>query len=230
MNYTKDKLKNMKTTIEIELPELPEAKKGHKWEIRGLGWESGKPCEYIFYVIDHKNNHWSFASNIKTGGDNGTIYAELVRTHREDGTPLEIPELPEMPNNVERVEYFGTGMKHEDIGDADTYIFYDREWNHVDILETGGAVNRPSGNNHHYFRVWYKKEKPAPTELSDLIGEDGQKIAYLIDERQKVVPFQLYKQYEDWKDDDFDKIKLKDYYRWSNSPFTKYEDANPFIF
>jgi len=81
----------MKTTIEIELHELPE---GNKWELK----------------------------HVKRGNREIDITYQMKMTHREDGTPLDIPELPEMPDNVERVEYFGVGMKPEDMGDADGFI------------------------------------------------------------------------------------------------------------
>jgi len=96
---------------------------------------------------------------------------KAVRTHREDGTPLEIPELPEMPDNVERVEYFGTGMKPEDMGDADNYLtHYEygafKQWNRLATLDNSENIYKdPTGEDGIYYaRVWYKKEKPAPTE------------------------------------------------------------------
>jgi len=223
----------MKTTIEIELPELPEAKKGHKWEIRGQGWRSKSLCDYAF--IETKVNCKWITGYGTTKGQTGLFYAELVRTHREDGTPLEIPELPKMPDNVERVEYFGTGMKPKDMGDADNYICIaksDKEWQISTLLLKIKDKNPVGYTHYHYARVWYKKEKPKKTELADLIGEDGQKNAYLIDSKGESSSFVLayYRTMDSWKDISFERHELQDNVRWSNSPFTKFEDANPFIF
>jgi len=224
----------MKTTIEIELPELPEAKKGHKWEIRGLGWERKKPSVFAVLWLNDKYRSWDvFPEDAISNINPLCIYAELVRTHREDGTPLDIPELPKMPDNVERVEYFGIGMKPDDMGDADNYICIKINDGHWDLAGTKTTwINKdPVGlNNYHYARIWYKKEKPAPTELSDLIGEDGQKIAYLIKRNGDVKIFRPNIENNIWDEHGISRDGLIKYYRWSNSPFTKYEDANPFIF
>jgi len=68
------------------------------------------------------------------------------------------------------------------------------------------------------------------TQLSDLIGEDGQKIAYLINEHKYLVPFKLSMEDGIWEDSLYTIDELTHEFRWSNSPFTKYEDAKPFIF
>jgi len=220
----------MKTTIEIELPELKEVK-NFKWVIRGYEWKSGYKCKNAF-IEPQVNDDWSYSEG-STSGMRRLLYAELVRTHREDGTPLEIPELPEMPDNVERVEYFGTGMKPEDMGDADAFIYKFKdmgEWVIMQKIESSVKIS-PSGSQGHYARVWYKKEKPEKTKISDLIGEGHQRIAYLIHFQDGIIrQFIPMIKHGEWRDFKSDRASLQIHYRYAHSLNTKFEDANPFIF
>ncbi len=196
-------MKNDKTT-EIELPKPP---KNFEW--RMMGW---------------LQNNDELKANY-----------ELIRTHREDGTPLEIEPIPPMPDNVERVEYFGKGMSPDDMDDADAYIWtrkISKEWFRLDFLK-GGLIDAIPGGRHnlHYARIWYKKQKPAPaykvakkTQLADLIGEDGQTTCYIIRRGNRVMTFVLNINGSIWRDG------LTSDFRWSHSPFTKWEDANEFNF
>lgn len=283
--------------IEIENPPTPP--KYHKWEVRGHGWKKKEKCNYAYYV----SGRWDKMYSTPTGHHN-TYYLEAVRTHYDDGVPIELSPFPTMPDHVEKLEYHGTHMKPEDMGDADNYITCyagGTDWRLAGI-KYKYTDRSPVGSGHHYARVFFKKEKPAPTEelpefegwkhdlskgkwgmskeemlaigcdgvtlwsagsygkfkpklgwhydvksqfylpaykvkvkpakteLSDLIGEDGQKIAYLINDIGGVAPFELCKQGEKWDDYAIKRNTLMEDWRWSHSPFTAYEHAHPFVF
>ena len=233
--------------------------------------------------------------------------AEAPVIDREDGTPMSIPALPtleELGDHVEKIEYFGTGMKPEDMGDADNYLTIHpspSEWLGVPkVLREMTHINPKGHLSTHYARVWYKKE-PAPseappeidgwridlskgkwgmkksewvelgcdevigfannrwdkktgtwygggdenmfyapayrvpvkTELKDLVGEDGQTNAYIINKAGDVAQFALKNDSSGgWMDKEGYCIYeiTHDKIRWSHSPFTPYDEANEFIF
>ena len=106
-----------------------------------------------------------------------------------------------------------------------------------DIIKEKRVDKNPLGFlSNHYARVWYKKEKPAyrvqqETKLSDLIGKKGQKTCFMVGKdgykRQFIYREQTNK---DWDDLYTSRESITKNFRWSHSPFTKYEDANEFIF
>jgi hypothetical protein len=141
-------------------------------------------------------------------------------THREDGTPMYIDPL-----EVEgyRVENFGLGMTREDMGGASGYAFFNRIWfiNEDDTM--------PSGNlTLHYVRL-YKVAQPTTTE--DLVGEDGQKNAYLHykDGAYRSIVLAMADDHElsVCGCSVVDCVKYSR--RWSHNPSTRYEDANEFV-
>ena len=219
----------MKITTEIEDP--PSPPKHHEWEARGYGWKDDKPSTYARYLTLEKC--WENSNSLQSMGNTHTYYLEAVRTHYDDGVPIELSPFPTMPDHVERVEYFGTHMELGDMGDADNYITCyvgGTDWRLAGI-KYKYSVRSPVGSGHHYARVFYKKEKPAPTELSDLLGEDGQMTAYLLSEGGSVFPFVLCQITEgNWTETFEGKETSWKKRRWSHSPFTCYADANPFIF
>jgi len=152
----------MKITTEIEDP--PSPPKHHEWEARGYGWKDDKPSTYARYLTLEKC--WENSNSLQSMGNTHTYYLEAVRTHYDDGVPIELSPFPTMPDHVERVEYFGTHMELGDMGDADNYITCyvgGTDWRLAGI-KYKYSVRSPVGSGHHYARVFYKKEKPAPTE------------------------------------------------------------------
>ena len=221
----------MKITTETEIEDPPSPPKHHEWKQWGYGHKSKEKGNYARYSSILR--YWEDVHYFKPFGNTTTYYLEAVRTHAEDGTPIGIAPLPEMPDHVEKLEYHGTHMKPEDMGDADNYITCyagGTGWRLAGI-KYKYTDRSPVGSSHHYARVFYKKEKPAPTELSDLLGEDGQMTAYLLSEGGSVFPFVLCQITEgNWTETFEGKETSWKKRRWSHSPFTCYADANPFIF
>tara|TARA_R110000744_G_scaffold56820_1_gene119742 strand:+ start:7699 stop:8652 length:954 start_codon:yes stop_codon:yes gene_type:complete len=150
--------------IELEIKDPPGPPKHHEWEVRGYNHKSDIPGTYARAC---PTLGWGIADYYAPPGNSGCFYLEAVRTHHDDGVPIEITPLPTMPAHVERVEYHGQYMRPGDMGSADNYITYyigDTEWSRISHIKAKFTDKKPANSALYYARVFYKKEKPAPTE------------------------------------------------------------------
>ena len=145
-------------------------------------------------------------------------------THREDGTPLDISPLPEVEGW--RFEYRGKGWDN-DGGKCHYITFID-----IDVWDRNpsDAGYAPRGEESIHYAEAFPIAKP--TTIEDLFA-DGP-VCYLhsknggfhqvlgvSDDRFAIrhkSKWSLLKDVASW-----------DYYRYSNSPLTKWEDAKPFV-
>ena len=147
-------------------------------------------------------------------------------THREDGTPMDIDPLPVVEGY--RVEYVrGEDMPND--GQCSKVFYYDEiggDW-------LGSIVENVGRDRQHYARIFKIAQ---PTTLADLVGEDGQKVVWVISEYRIGdkfhTGFSASVEHKDGKLTGIDGECVNEHIdcgtRWSNSPFTAYEDANEF--
>lgn len=195
------------------LPEDPAGKK-----LKGITF--GKPEVGDVRLTLHGTWAEMMAEQNLTGQRPIAIFED---THRPDGTPMEIDALPE---DTEDIRYVYAGQYLKDLKGAERYYtFSEQKW------AFGGQ--HPIGGSAHYMLA-YRIAKP--TTLKDLVGEDGQKVVWLIEENYVT---------QAWLSTGYDGciqhytpsksawVKLEDItdhpaVKWSHSPFTAYADANEF--
>lgn len=144
-------------------------------------------------------------------------------TNRKDGTPMEIAELPV----VEGYRFKYAGFIKDDEKLASEYLAYypkSGKWSSVHSFVHCGF---------DHYALAYKIAKP--TKLEDLVGKDGQKNFYIIHEDIVVEQCFIGSSHigllflqSTCEAFSFEIAKDKKL-RWSNSPFTAYEDAQEFI-
>ena len=151
-----------------------------------------------------------------------SIKAVRIITHRADGTPLSIDPLPEVEGY--RVEYKGVCITPDHV--TDEVLIYD----HVNkIWIRYPSVWQPNEVINSHWCNLYKIAQP--TTLADLVGKHGQNNVWLHTETNGSISSAI-----DCRDGKIHYVDgktieclIKYAYRWSNSPFTKYEDANEFV-
>lgn len=218
----------VKTTQEIELPDFPEAPQYHKWEYAGLAAEGISPPYLVYSAGD--SERWQEICLIPSTGLLDSHYAKLVRTHHDSGIPIDLEDYVPSPG-FEIVEVI-------DNRSGDTKIDFNKhEWWDFNLpnMGFGKILPRRTESLFDYIidrhRVYVALRKGV-TKLSDLLGEDFQKRAYLIfdDETWEVFgpEFCPYYGFLDCTHGSHEMVSND--IRWSHSPFTPYEEANKFRF
>jgi len=211
----------MKTEQKIEiyrelfgsLPEAPEGK-----ELVGVEFRPPLKGETYFH-----NTHPSWGLCFISSAETDEPVAIFKDTHRSDGTPLAIDPLPEPPKGF-RVEYIHiSNLVSGEENCDEMWIFCPSE----EIWENS-AIDNPCRAGKHYARLYKIKQ---PTTLADLVGKHGQNNVWLHTETNGSISSAI-----DCRDGKIHYVDgktieclIKYAYRWSNSPFTKYEDANEFV-
>ena len=212
----------MKTEQKLEVyrelfGSLPEAPAGK--ELVGIEYRSPKTNE-----VHHLHGMWLENVCMNYSEGEKRMVATFLNTHREDGTPISIDPLPEVEGC--RVEYFGQYLSPEDMGDASGYTYLCVGWQ-INMDDT-----MPMEEESLHYALIYKIAQP--TTLADLVGEDGQKIVWImVDDSQKCQSLIL-----SGDDNSFDLFFAEESHsieelarsgiRWSNSPFTTWADAKEF--
>lgn len=208
--YTREELY---TRIFSHLPEAPKGKK--LAEILWLRVTQGG------IYLDPTNSQWTEWTPINMSADKVPV-AQFQDTHREDGTPIDIDPLPEPPKGF-RVEYIHISNLVSGEENCDTmWRFCPSE----EIWEES-AMDNPCRAGKHYARLYKIKQ---PTTLADLVGKHGQNNVWLHTETNGSISSAI-----DCRDGKIHYVDgktieclIKYAYRWSNSPFTSWADANEF--
>ncbi len=206
------------------LPEAPEGKK-----LVGVECRATKFGE-IFLDLDRNPIAW------KNAEESPYLYPVAIfqDTHRADGTPLSIDPLPEAPAGY-RVEYIhisDLASGEENCDKMWRFSPADKAWKESQLVNPHRLVN-PHKSGTHYARL-YKIAQP--TTLAQLVGEDGQKNVWIIfdDNHQKAQALVCAGKYDSFyfffagESKSIETLK-KCGARWSNDPFTTWENANEFI-
>jgi len=213
----------MKTEQKLEIyrelfGSLPDAPVGK--ELVGFERKLIEAGDLILTNKDH--TIWHKVVSVHGRLDRSSIVAIFQDTHRPDGTPLAIDPLPEFEGY--RVEYAGEAMQSLD--GADAYITSSS--NNPDWDENFTTLE-PNGCEGIFYARLYKTAQP--TTLADLVGKHGQNNVWLHTETNGSISSAI-----DCRDGKIHYVDgktieclIKYAYRWSNSPFTKYEDANEFV-
>jgi hypothetical protein len=192
----------------------PSAQKGNVFV--GIRYDSPSKGEVFFH-----DGTWHTAEFNYSGTSHPVAIFEDTHTHRPDGTPMEIEELPD-EKEYKFTYYTGGKITGKPYG----YIRHNplgKGWSDV-------MPGAPNGAAPWHYALAYKIAQP--TTLEDLVGKDGQNNCWLIymdGSRQLAVPF-----IDGWGDlCIFEKKELeksiKAGTKYSSSPFTAYADANEFV-
>ena len=203
------------TPMELPKPEF----EGYRAEYCEKGMTDLKDAD-AYAVYCKPDKMWlGLLSGIPSGADAHYVRLYKIETHREDGTPMELPQ-PEFEGY--RTEYGGKGMT--DLKGADAYAVYD-EW----CEEWCGILRgKPSVAATHHARL-YKIAQP--TTIKDLVGKGGQKNAYLHYKDGASVESITFK-YSDGRLSvcgNSVTYHARQGRRWSHNPSTDWENTNKFV-
>jgi hypothetical protein len=193
----------------------PSAQKGNVFV--GIRYDSPSKGEVFFH-----DGTWHTAEFNYSGTSHPVAIFEDTHTHRPDGTPMEIEELPD-EKEYKFTYYTGGKITGKPYG----YIRHNplgKGWSDV-------MPGAPNGAAPWHYALAYKIAQP--TTLEDLVGKDGQKAVWIIAEDGDVSQCQVCTSLKNLfikgGDDKWcNRMELKDS-RWSHSPFTAYADANEFV-